>query len=136
MPSALCFGVLQSSSLEYETGCGVSFNFLHLTIQEYLAALHLMRQPLDFQLEILHSHIQSSSGISDMALQFFFGVLFSRDIEKDSIDSIMHHATGMHMSLLERMASAVFPQPLHLSHCAFEARNNFRCYRQSDSISY
>lgn len=130
-PSPLCFGVLQSSRIVYETGCGISFNFLHLTIQEYLAALHLVRQPLDFQLKVFQSHTQccnspssSSSGISDMVLRFFFGVLFSKQtVECSSIDSIMRYATGMHMSDLERVTSFGFPQPLHLCHCAFEAKD-------------
>ena len=41
----LWFGLLQSSESILETGCGVSFHFLHLTFQEYLAALHLVIQP-------------------------------------------------------------------------------------------
>ena len=38
-----CFGLLQSSQSILLDGCGVSFHFLHLTIQEYLAALHLVK---------------------------------------------------------------------------------------------
>ena len=47
----LCFGLLQSSQSILEEGYGVSFHFLHLTIQEYLAALHLVNQLLDMHTE-------------------------------------------------------------------------------------
>ena len=53
-----------------ETGCGLSFHFLHLTFQEYLAALYLVKQPAVKQLEALQSKI------STMMLRFFFGIYF------------------------------------------------------------
>ena len=40
------------SSLHVETGCEVSFSFLHLTLQEYLAAFHISLLPLDSQQQI------------------------------------------------------------------------------------
>ncbi len=49
----LCFGLLQSAEPILETGCGVSFHFLHQVFQEYLAALHIVKQPYDKQLEII-----------------------------------------------------------------------------------
>ena len=39
-----CFGLLQSADSIVETGCEASFHFLHLTFQEYLASLYLVRQ--------------------------------------------------------------------------------------------
>ena len=49
----LCFGLLQSAEPILETGYGVSFHFLHQVFQEYLAALHIVKQPYDKQLEII-----------------------------------------------------------------------------------
>jgi hypothetical protein len=49
----LCFGLLQSAEPILETGCGVSFHFLHQVFQEYLAALHIVKQPHNKQLEII-----------------------------------------------------------------------------------
>ena len=46
----LCFGLLQSSLSSLEVGCGRSFHFLHLTFQEYLAALFLVKQESDSQI--------------------------------------------------------------------------------------
>ena len=35
-----------------------SFNFLHLTLQEYMAALHLSEQPVEKQIEVFQKYIQ------------------------------------------------------------------------------
>ena len=34
-----------------DEGAAVSYNFLHLTVQEYLAAFHLSQQPVEKQIE-------------------------------------------------------------------------------------
>ena len=52
----LCFGILQRAESILEIGYGVSFHFLHLTFQEYLAALHLAKQPPSIQLSFFQSH--------------------------------------------------------------------------------
>ena len=70
----LCFGLLQSTE---SIGFGISFHFLHLTFQEYLAALHLARQPLVKQLEIFHLHKPKdhlSPGRFAIVWKFFFGI--------------------------------------------------------------
>ena len=42
-----------SQELYADEGVTVSYNFLHLTVQEYLAAFHLSQQPVDEQIELL-----------------------------------------------------------------------------------
>lgn len=49
------FGLLQSSELFSDTGCEVTYHFLHPTFQEYLAALHVVKQSPEKQLEIIQS---------------------------------------------------------------------------------
>ena len=124
LPKALIFGLLQSSTLVHETGCGISYNFLHRTIQEYLAALHLVRQTPVVQNKVLELHALDSD-FSYMALRFYFGIQFSRNPENTDVDMMMHYVCGMHKcySGLENWDPADFPQPLHLSHFAYEARN-------------
>ena len=56
----LCFGLLQSVETVLETGHGVSFHFLHLTFQEFLASLYLSRQPPETQLEVFRAHCSES----------------------------------------------------------------------------
>ena len=55
-------------------GHGVSFHFLHLTFQEYLAALYLVRQPTDKQLQLCQSYAGSER--FRMVWIFFFGIKF------------------------------------------------------------
>ena len=75
----LCFGLLQSSRSILEDGCGVSFHFLHLTIQEYLAALYLVSQLPDNEDEIVTDQpiVQRklvNKGRFDVVWRFFFGI--------------------------------------------------------------
>jgi Ran GTPase-activating protein (RanGAP) involved in mRNA processing and transport len=69
------FGLLQSAESVLVDGHGVSFHFLHLTFQEYLAALYLVRQPTDQQLQLCRSH--AGSWRFEMVWRFFFGLSFS-----------------------------------------------------------
>jgi Ran GTPase-activating protein (RanGAP) involved in mRNA processing and transport len=70
-----CFGLLQSAESVLVDGHGVSFHFLHLTFQEYLAALYLVRQPTDQQLQLCQS--RAGSKRFEMVWRFFFGLSFS-----------------------------------------------------------
>ena len=80
----LCFGLLQSAETVLDVTCVVSFNFLHLTIMEYLAALYLSRQPLDRQLQFLLLQSQFRFLIKEtfryhfnIVSGFLFGICFS-----------------------------------------------------------
>ena len=72
----LCFGLLQSAESILVDGHGVSFHFLHLTFQEYLAALYLVRQPPDKQLQLCQSDARSRHRF-EMVWRFFFGISFT-----------------------------------------------------------
>ena len=108
----LCFGLLQSAE---SVGVGISFHFLHLTFQEYLAALYLTRQPTDKQLENFQTHKSLSPHRFKMVWRFFFGINSSLEFNGDIV-SFMHQ-------MLECVAGH---QTDHLSvcHCAFEAHND------------
>ena len=85
----LCFGLLQSSRSILEDGCGVSFHFLHLTIQEYLAALYLVGQLPDNEDEIVTDQpiVQRkliNKGRFDVVWRFFFGIFFNIAKRRDS----------------------------------------------------
>ena len=45
-----------------------SFNFLHLTLQEYMAALHLSEQPVEEQIGLFQKYVQSLSTPYELAL--------------------------------------------------------------------
>ena len=103
----LCFGLLQSVETVLDLTCVISYNFLHLTFMEYLAALHLSRQPLDRILEILKSNRFA------MVVRFLFGI-FSIRSSCESIMSFVKQAVQyMTMSYM-----------LSVCHYALEAQNN------------
>ena len=122
----LCFGLIQMAESILETGCGLSFHFLHLTFQEYLAALHLVQQPP-------HKVIGAFQSLqSTMVVRFFFGIYF-------------HQPQN-----LIRMDCCTLFQCIQLSgskllccHCAFEARNQLvnkevihQFFRSKDHIAF
>ena len=52
-------GLMQCApELYVDEGATVSYNFLHLTVQEYLAAFHLSRQPVEKQIEHFREYKQ------------------------------------------------------------------------------
>ena len=53
-------GLMQSCpELYVDRGASVSYNFLHLTVQEYLAAYHISQQNRDEQVAFMREHIES-----------------------------------------------------------------------------
>ena len=119
----LCFGLLQSAESVLETGFGKSFHFLHLTFQEYLAALHLARQPPDKQLDVFRSHKPKdrwSPNRFALVNKFFFGINCFVDINfeigtKSFIQQIFKYVAGETTYNLDTLV---------LCHCAFEAHND------------
>ena len=100
----LCFGLLQSVETVLALTCEVSYNFLHLTFMEYLAALHLSKQPLDrrFTVWLCSSDFR-------MVLRFFFGIRFYSSNNGADIGCVK-----LAMQHVDRLT---------LCHCAFEAQN-------------
>ena len=103
----LCFGLLQSVETVLDLTCVVSFNFLHLTFMEYLAALHLSMQPLDRILETFKSNRFA------MVVRFLFGIKFCYSCESN-------------VSFVKQAVQYVArSDKLSICHCALEAQNDF-----------
>ena len=102
-----CFGLLQSAESVLVDGYGVSFHFLHLTFQEYLAALYLVRQPTDTQLQLCRSLAESKHlKRFEMVWRFFFGLSFSVcnkpvgvDVSKLLVDNTITTLSLCHFAL-------------------------------------
>ena len=110
-----CFGLLQSVETVLETGHGVSFHFLHLTFQEFLASLYLSRQPPETQLEVFRAHCSQSH--FTLIRRFFFGLCFyNTEVEtKCDIKQAIHYVANIDDYSFGRLS---------LCHCAFEAQND------------
>ena len=66
------FGLMQAAQAFYGVGRGVSFHFLHRTFQEYLSALHIVKQPSHRQTELMKPHAYTSR--MAMAMKFAIGL--------------------------------------------------------------
>ena len=107
--------MLQSAEFVFETGRGVSFHFLHLTFQEYLAAQHLVKQPPNEQVEVFQSN---TSVHFDMIRRFFFGIyICETTMETKDLD---FRLVKFDSPMLRR---AYLCTTVSRCHCAFEARN-------------
>ena len=115
----LCFGLLQSVETVLDVTCVVSFNFLHLTFMEYLAALHLSRKRSCRWLEVLNNYRFI------MVLRFFFGVCFS-SLSRSNISEV------------KRVFQNVLREnnTLHICHCALEAQYESGNEMTDKTVSY
>ena len=109
----LCFGLLQSAEPILVDGHGVSFHFLHLTFQEYLAALYLVRQPPDKQLQLCQ--LYAGLGRFNMVWRFFFGISFT--VCNQPVDSDVSKV------LVDTYYEDVYLGNLQLCHFALEANH-------------
>ena len=116
LADVLCFGLLQTTNTILETGYGVSFHFLHLTFQEYLAALFLVKQIPDQTLnqptEQLEEYLSNVGSRRDILCRFICGIFFNeiehrKFIEVRPFISSIKHSTNCRV----------------LCHCAFEAKS-------------
>ena len=116
----LCLGLLQSAETVLETGHGVSFHFLHLTIMEYLAALHFSGQPHSNLLEMFDPMLNDPSSSfgasrSDIVWRFFYGLFFLGSGKESKEIGIR---------IFKRFAERYTSSRLDLCHCAFESQND------------
>ena len=68
----LCLGLLQYARSLLPVGQGLSFHFVHLTIQEFLAALHLVTLPNEEKLKVWEVYARSDRFA--MVWRFVFGL--------------------------------------------------------------
>ena len=136
----LCFGLLQSAEPILETGYGVSFHFLHQVFQEYLAALHIVKQPYDKQLEIIElkpdeAHSTDILKIMENTLdkssrfgpvwRFFCGIYFHEAMVDPKVQqpNVKHITDSLIVLTTFNHILTLFDGWLQLCLLAFEARN-------------
>ena len=114
-----CFGLLQSARSLLPVGHGLSFHFAHLTIQEFLAALHLATLPNEEKLKIVETN--ADSGRFNMVWRFMFGLASKYNgSHSDKVISLDH-------GLIDQFVLAGKLKELVLCHAAFEASDSGFC---------
>ena len=118
----LCFGLLQSAHSLLPVGHGLSFHFLHLTFQEYLAALHLVTLPTEEQLEVVWTHDKSSRFA--MVWRFFFGLGIKK--HGSCIGQVSRKVVCLDEKVVDTFLSLSSDDELKLlqCHCALESVND------------
>ena len=69
----------------------LSYHFVHLTLQEFLAAYHISHLPLDDQQQVIKGHVDT--GHLTMVVRFFFGLTKSNPF---TTSLISHHITSQY----------------------------------------
>ena len=104
------FGLVKSVS---ETGDRIHFNFLHPTIEEYLAALHLTRQYPIVQFNFIKLCARMNH-VNIIFWRFFFGNCVGKVLDTDNIVQAVQMLSKWHHSCNDEYL---------LSHYSFEANN-------------
>jgi hypothetical protein len=113
------FGLLKSIPKRGDTH--FYFEFLHPAIEEYLAALHLVRQNEAVQLHFMELHTKDLFQSLPHFWQFYFGIHASENLHSDDLsDKVIEQAILM----LSRLHSSDNSEHL-LCHYSFEANNRF-----------
>ena len=104
-------GLMQSCpELYVDRGASVSYNFLHLTVQEYLAAYHVSQQSRDEQVAFMREHIESKK--LEVVVRFLAGL---SELGRDLWDVVREFASAA------RPHDFIKPEILH---CLFESQDS------------
>ena len=131
----LCFGLLQSARSLLPLGHGLYFHFLHLTFQEYLAALHLVTLSTEEQLEVVRTRGNSSRFA--MVWRFFFG-LGSKKQSSSCIGQVSRKVVCLDETVVNTFLSLSFNNnelKLLKCHCALEANNDIVSSKVAENIN-
>ncbi len=120
-------GLMQcASELYVEEETGVSYNFLHLTVQEYLAAFHLSQQQVEKQIEHLREYKEHEKQMYyqkqhqfHMVLQFLCGVGKFSGYSSEDLRTILFVKRSSDDS-----ASVRYEVTLSTLHWLFEVQDN------------
>ena len=74
-------GLMQEVPQLYTEGRGSSYHFIHLTLQEYLAAVHISQLPVHEQTRLFHKHV--NSGHFKLTMRFLAGLTKLANIPPD-----------------------------------------------------
>ena len=94
-------GLMQSATELYvDEGAAVSYNFLHLTVQEYLAAFHLSQQPVEKQIEHFREYKEHKNRFYlnehhfHMVLRFLCGISKFKEYSNKQLNTFLIEDSG------------------------------------------
>ena len=80
-------GLMQTCpELYVDRGASVSYNFLHLTVQEYLAAYHISQQSRDEQVAFMREHTKS---------KYIWETLMGQDLKGKKLEVVVRFLAGL-----------------------------------------
>ena len=84
-----------------ETDDTLSFSFVHPCFQEYLAALHLAKQPQEAQLKFIHEFVTNEEHISEMAITFWYFFISNyvhqiANLNPDVVDQVLKNLLAVY----------------------------------------
>ena len=137
----LCLGLLQCARSLLPVGQGLSFHFVHLTIQEFLAALHLVTLPNEEKLKVCEAHAMSSR--FDMVWRFVFGLgckkerSYSRKVVclNDEVVDIFFTIISKDSDYKDIKNQKQMNRKLMLCHCSMESSDDSVCSKSANQIN-
>ena len=126
----LCFGLLQCARSLLPVGQGLSFHFVHLTIQEFLAALHLVTLPNEEKLKVCEAYARSDR----FALVWRF--LFGLGCQKEG--SYSTRVICLDDRVVDRFTNLKYDYShvkLMHCHCSLESLSDIVCYKIAKQIN-
>ena len=101
----------------------VSYNFLHLTVQEYLTAFHLSQQPVEQQIEHFRKYKEDNKHYHKryhfhMVLRFLCGISKFTGYSSEVLNTLCLEKSG------DDSANVVHSVPFDTMHWLFEAQDN------------
>ena len=123
----LCLGLLQCARSLLPIGQGLSFHFVHLTIQEFLAALHLVTLPNEEKLKVCKAHAWSSRFA--MVWRFVFGLGCKK--ERSYSRKVVH----LNDEVVDQFLKNQKYNSLMLCHCSMESSDDSVCSKSANQIN-
>ena len=117
-----------------DEGTAVSYNFLHLTVQEYLAAFYLSQQPVEEQIQHFREYqkqrawymlIYHKQHYFHEVLQFLCGLTKFKGYSSEMLDTLcLRQSCYYSVQHLTRIVSVMPEVTLNTLHWLFEAQDN------------